>query len=272
MPKIEYIDYAAIDTHVQEILQKNNGNMPVMVYEKFKGTKHIVYLGERHGNDPADARFDTIRKYFLQLKPTIILNEGGQVADSIHFKTREEAIVKNGTIGYLKFLADQSNIKLVNADCPDSVEIAGLLRLHERNTILYFLVVQRFIPQFISGHHKLSDINYEYDKFMNRYIKLRCKLVLSDHESKWSYFENLYEQHNEHKKIDLKNFDLSQTEHDQGEFGAILLYSFQIRDSAILSNIFKNLQIHNRVFIVFGAKHLLAQRPTLNNFFTSTGN
>ena len=272
MPKIEHIDYAGIDNQIQEILQKNNGNFPVMVYEKYKGTKHILYIGERHGNDPNDKRFDTIQKYFSQLKPTIILNEGGQVADSIHSKTREEAIIKNGTIGYLKFLADQSNLKLVNADCPDSVQIAGLLRLHERKAILYFLVVQRFIPRFISGHHNLSDLNYEYDKFMNTYIKSRCKLVFSDPESKWSFFEDLYEQNNEHKKIDLENFDLSQTENDKGEFGDILRHSDQIRDSAILNNIFKNLQTHDRVFIVFGAKHLLAQRPTLNNFFTSNGN
>ncbi len=267
MPKIEHIDYAAIDSQVQEILQNNNGNFPVIVYEKSKGPKHIIYIGERHGNDPDDKRFDTIKKYFLQLKPSVILNEGGQQADSIHYKTRDEAITKNGIQGYLKFLADQSNIKLLNADCPDSLEIASLLRLHESKAILYFLVIQRFIPRFISGRHNLKDINYEYDKFMNSYLKSRCKLVFSDSESKWSFFENLYEQNNEHKKLDLENFDLSQTENDQGEFGDILRHSMQIRDFAILNNIFKYLQTHDKVFIVFGARHLLAQRPTFNNFF-----
>ena len=97
MPKIEHIDYAAIDSQVQKILQKNNGNFPVIVYEKSKGPKHIIYIGERHGNDPDDKRFDTIKKYFLQLKPSVILNEGGQQADSIQRHAAEiGGIIHNG--------------------------------------------------------------------------------------------------------------------------------------------------------------------------------
>ncbi len=267
LKEIEPINYSEINEQVQNILLKNNGKFPIIKFEKTKGNKHLIYFGEQHGNDPNDSRFDTIQKYFSLYNPTILLNEGGQVADSIHFKSREDAIQKKGTIGFLKFLADNAKIKLQNADCPDSLEISSLLRKYDRNKILYVLVLQRFIPQFLSGYNAAKDLNAEYEKFTEKYLVARCNLKLTETEKQWNYFENLYAENNDNKKIDLKNFDLSQTEFDEGELGEIGKSSLQIRDSVIIENIYKALQNHDIVFIVFGAAHLLAERPTLEKLF-----
>jgi hypothetical protein len=43
--------------------------------------------------------------------------------------------------------------------------------------------------------------------------------------------------------------------------------SLQIRDSVIIENIYRTLQNHDKVFIVFGAAHLLAEKPTLEKLF-----
>jgi hypothetical protein len=203
----------------------------------------------------------------LLYKPTILLNEGGQLADSVHFKNRVDAIQKGGTIGFLKFLADNTKLKLKNADCPDSLEISSLVKRYYRNKILYFLVLQRFIPQFISGYNQANDFKADYRKFVENYLTARCKLKLTENEKQWDYFEMLYAENNYNKKIDLKNFDLSQTEFDKGEFGEISRTSLQIRDSVIIENIYKTLQNHDKVFIVFGAVHLLAEKPTLEKLF-----
>jgi hypothetical protein len=267
MPEIETINYLDINNQVQQILQENNGSFPIMVFKKTKGLKQLIYLGEQHGNDPTDKRFDTIQKYFSLLSPAIILNEGGQVSDSIHFKTRDEAIQKKGTIGFLKFLADNAKVKLQNADCPDSLELSSLLKKYDRNKILYFLVIQRFIPQYIAGYNGAKNLTEEYKKFTEKYLTQRCMFTLTEQESKWSHFENLYKQNNGNKSIDLKSFDLGQTEFDGGAFGEILRSSLHTRDSVILTNIYNSFKVHDKVFIVFGAAHLLAQKRTLNQMF-----
>lgn len=100
MPVIETKSYLEVNNQVQEILQKNNGYFPIIVYNKLKGTKHLIYLWEQHGNDPKDNRFDTIQKYISLFKPSLILNEGGQVSDSIRFTTREEAIQKKEPLDF----------------------------------------------------------------------------------------------------------------------------------------------------------------------------
>ena len=267
---IETISYLEINKEVQNILQKNNGIFPMILFNKTKGRKHLIYFGEQHGNDPSDKRFDTIQKYFELYRPAVLLNEGGQISDSIHFVSREESIKKNGTIGFLKFLADKTKIQLKNADCPDSAEVFGLLKKYNRNKILYILVIQRFIPQFLSEYGGSKDLKAEYETFITKYLITRCKFKLTQNEKSWSHFEKLYTEINNGKNIDLNNFDLSQTEYylyDKGELGDIGRSSLHIRDSVIIKKIYENLQNHNKVFIVFGAAHLLAQKPTLERMF-----
>ncbi len=127
--------------------------------------------------------------------------------------------------------------------------------------------MQRFIPQFVSGYNDAKDLNFEYNYFIEKYIKLRCKIILSDKESLWLYFENLYKVNNENKTIDLNNFELAQTEFDRVPFSEIQSNSLQIRDSVILRNIYNSFQYNENVLIVFGARHLLAQKPTLDKIF-----
>lgn len=267
LTEIEPINYSAVNDQVQDILQKNNGKFPIIKFEGIKGTKQLLYFGEQHGNDPNDSRFDTIQKYFSLFNPTIILNEGGQVTDTLHFKSREDAIMKKGTLGFLKFLADNAKLKLQNADCPDSIEISSLLRKYDKSKILYFLVLQRFVPQFVAGYNGATDLKAEYVKFTEKYLTTRCKLKLTENEKQWSYFEKLYSENNNNNKIDLKNFDMSQTEFENGELSNIKRSSLQIRDSVIIENIYKALQNHDKVFAVFGAAHLLAEKPTLEKLF-----
>lgn len=265
--KIEPVNYREIHEQVQNILQQNDGKFPIMKFELVKENKHLIYFGEQHGNDPADTRFDTIQKYFLHHNPAIILNEGGQMADSVHFKSREAAIQKNGTIGFLKFLADSAKIKLQNADCPDSLEIASLLKTYDAGKVLCFLVLQRFLPQFISGYNGATDVNTAYENFTEKYLIKRCGLTLTATERQWDYFEKLYAENNNNRKIVLENFDMAETEFDTGLLSNINRTSFRIRDSVIVMNIYKAFEKHDKVFIVFGAAHLLAEKTTLIQLF-----
>ena len=264
------LSYKQIIKKAENIIINNNGKFPILVYKNSIGKKQLIYLGEQHGNDPNDNRFDTIQKYFFKLKPQVILNEGGQVANNIHYKNKFEAIKKNGTIGYLKFLADNKKIKLINADCSEIDEVRYLLSIYDRKKIIYFIVLQRFIPQYVSEYKKYSsNVKIAYKKFIENYLKNRCQLKLNNEECKWDYFKKLFKEYNK-KEIDLNTFDFSQAErylNEENEFGQISRSSIHLRDSLILTNIYRNLEKYDKVFIVFGGLHLIAEKPTLDKIF-----
>jgi hypothetical protein len=269
--KIETIDYRIINDTLQEILQKNNGIFPVIVYDKHKFNKHLIFIGEQHGNDITDSRFDTIKKYYNLLNPNIALNEGGQIADTIHYNSREIAITKSGALGLLKYLSDSTKIKLMNADCPDNIETRSLLRYYSKDLILFSFVTQRFILQYLAkNNNSTKQLEIEYKKFVETYLINRCKIKLAETEKSWKYYEGLYKKYNKNKAIDLKHFDGSETEKYYGENGILADFgrnSLAIRDSFLITNIYNNLQKHDKVFIVFGAAHLFSIKPTLDKIF-----
>ncbi len=269
--KIETVDYRIIDNTLQEILRNNNGKFPVIIYERIKGNKHLIFIGEQHGNDINDNRFDTIQKYFNSLNPNVALNEGGQIADTLHFTTKNNAIEKNGALGLLKYLSDSNKIKLLNADCPDSIEVASLLKYFPKNLLLFSFVTQRFITQYLAKHNNSTILlNKEYKIFIETYLVKRCRLNLTEAEKEWKYYEQLFTKYNSNQSIDLKNFDGRLTEKYYDENGILSEFgrkSLAIRDSFLVTNIYNNLQKHDKVFIVFGAAHLFSIKPTLDKIF-----
>ena len=269
--KIETVDYRIIKDTLQEILQNNNGNFPVFVYDKQKFNKHLIFIGEQHGNDINDSRFDTIKKYYDLLNPNIALNEGGQIPDTTHYNSREIAITKSGALGLLKYLSDSTKIKLINADCPDSIETASLLRYYSKDLILFSFVTQRFILQYLTkNNNSTKQLEKEYEKFVETYLITRCKINLTVNEKGWKYYEGLYKKYNKNKAIDLKHFDGKETEKYYDENGILADFgrnSLAIRDSFLITNIYNNLQKHDKVFIVFGAAHLFSIKPTLDKIF-----
>ena len=268
---IETVDYRKINDTLQEILQKNNGKFPAIIYNRSYGNKHLVFIGEQHGNNVNDNRFDTIQKYFKILNPNVALNEGGQISDSIHFLTRANAIEKDGAIGLLKYLCDLNKIKLLNADCPDSIEVESLLKYYPKDLLLFSFVTQRFILQYLAeNNNSTKNLNEEYKKFVTSYLVKRCNLKLTDKEQGWKYYEELFKKYNSNQSIDLKIFDGRLTEKYYDENGILSDFgrkSLSIRDSFLITNIYNNLQKHDKVFIVFGAAHLFSIKPTLDRIF-----
>jgi len=267
------VDYLKLHNQLQKKLEENNNTFPLLVYKNGINQKKLIYLGEFHGNDPSDKRFDAIEKYIKEFKPQIILNEGGEIDSSIHYQNKEIAIKNQGTLGFLKFCADKKNVKLVNADCSEKTEVAQLLKKYNKDLLIYIFVCQRFIPQFIDHYNKAFDLESEYQKFTKDYLNNRCGFKLSKNESQWSYFERLYKLNNDNKTIDLENFDLNKSQYaafDKSVLGEISKTSLHIRDSAIVTNIYKNITKYDRVLVVFGALHLIAQKSTLDKIFQNT--
>ncbi len=265
LPKIETTDYREI----YKQFKSTGTKIFPMVYDKSFGSKRLVFIGISHSNDndTLNIMYDTILKYFSMLKPNVALNEGGQIPDTLVYPTRNKAIVEQAGIGYLKYLADSRGIKLVNGDCADSIEIPALAKKYDKDALLYFLVTQRFIPQFNAGPK--ADLDKEYRKFIADYLIKRCHLALSNRDMQWQHFKILYRKNN-NEEIDLGHFELSKTEnyfYDEGVLGQIGRSSLHIRDSVIVTNIYNSLKLQGRVFIVFGGAHLLSLKPTLDKIF-----
>ena len=260
--------YSEIFFNAQTFMKIHNGKFPIMVYENQLNGKQLIYFGEQHGNDPKNHRFDKITAYFKKFKPDILLNEGGQINDTIHYTSKSNAIKDLGTLGLLKYIADQNNIQVKNADCPDSVEVGLLLKKFKKDNILFSFVLQRFLPQFIQSHDKKKKLKLEYNNFVTNYLIKRCLFDLTKKESSWDYFNSLYLRYNG-KIFSIDHFDLSESEkyNEKNIFGEIARTSMQIRDSVILTNIYNTFKKYDKIMVVFGALHLIAEKPTLDNMF-----
>ncbi|HEX8020928.1 hypothetical protein, partial [Mucilaginibacter sp.] len=69
---------------------------PYVINVTGKNGKRIVFIGCVHDADSTSPQFGIIGKYFNELQPQLVFNEGGQIADSIHYTTINEAIRKDG--------------------------------------------------------------------------------------------------------------------------------------------------------------------------------
>jgi hypothetical protein len=67
--------------------------------------KHLIYYGVNHSNNPNDSMFIDIENRFINLKPEIAFNEGGNGYPL--FSTRDSAIQLNGDAGFLLYLCSK---------------------------------------------------------------------------------------------------------------------------------------------------------------------
>lgn len=261
-------NYSEIFDSAQTYLKTHDGKFPIMVYQNQLNGKQLIYFGEQHCNDPKDNRFNKILWYFKKFNPEILLNEGGDIDQKLHYLNKYTAIKEQGTLGFLKFIADQNKIKVKNADCPDSIETKFLLKKFKKDDVLFSFVLQRFLPQFIQSHDKKKNLKLEYNNFVTNYLNKRCLFGLTKQESSWDYFKSLYLRYTD-KMFSIDHFDLSESEkyNEKNIFGEIAQTSMQIRDSVILTNIYNTFKKYDKVMVVFGALHLMAEKPTLDKMF-----
>lgn len=261
-------NYSEIFDSAQTYLKTHEGKFPIMVYKNQLNGKQLIYFGEQHGNDPKDNRFNKILWYFKKFNPEILLNEGGDIDQKLHYSDKYTAIKEQGTLGFLKFIADQNKIKVKNADCPDSIETKFLLKKFKKDDVLFSFVLQRFLPQFIQSHDKKKNLKLEYNNFVTNYLNKRCLFGLTKKESSWDYFKSLYLRYTD-KMFSIDHVDLSESEkyNEKNIFGEIARTSMQIRDSVILTNIYNTFKKYDKIMVVFGALHLMAEKPTLDKMF-----
>ncbi len=227
--------------------------------------KRIVFIGCEHIQDTIHAQFDAIETYFKTLKPQIAFNEGGQQSDSVRYNTKNEAIIKNGETGCLKYLSDKAGIRLMNGDIADSVEFSLTLKKHPKDKLFLYYIMERVVIPYLNGAYGNIAFEQLYEKAVAKWF-VANKFPLSREEQDIAYFKRLY-LHYIGAPFELEmNDKIENFDYINGgdcEFCAIGRTSKMVRDSVLLGKIDKALDKYDRVIVTFGHGHALALEPAL---------
>ncbi len=234
---------------------------PPYVIDVQNGNKRILFIGCEHQADTNHAQFKAIEKYFEDVKPQIAFNEGG--ADTLHYKTRNEGILKNGETGLLKYCADKAGIKLLDGDMSDSLQFAYTSRYHTQEEWYLYYMIERIIVPFYYGKNKNTPLDTVFSKTTKGYFT-RKGFKMSAEQLTFEHFKKVYKKYMG-KAFDINNFDMEAFDYvnDNCTFCAIGRTSKMVRDSVLLSKIDNALNQYDRVIITFGHGHALAVEPAL---------
>lgn len=264
--KINYptIDYLVVKKKL-DTLNANlnlNGYSPTVTVLKYE-KKQLIFFGASHVRGLDHPQFKAMEETFMRHKPQIAFNEGGQVTETVHYASRDSAILKDGETGLAKFLCDKTKISLLNGDMSTDEEFAGLLSKFPREQVYLYLGIERFLQPFSQGFQGEMPIETAFQKSFIAYLE-KYNFKPTTQERELSYLYKLYYQYFK-RKVDLKNLV---PVHDYylintGVFGKIGRISKGIRDQALLKKIDDALDKYDSVFVVFGASHWVAVQPAL---------
>jgi hypothetical protein len=243
------------------------GQLPSNPYIKeYKaGNKQIIFCGTTHlenNSDTGNAMFRIIEKKFFECMPTVIVNEGGDISKK-QYKSRYDAILRDGEIGLSKVLADQLLIPTINGDMPDSLEFRALLKRYSMADFLAYISTERCMWGLVGqGVKDSTEIEKQYADFVQKYLEIRGALKLNTIERSFAYYKSNYERLLK-RPFSLETLESTNPFDSVSYFQTIGRASKEIRDQNLLNKIAKLLKVHDKVFVVFGGWHLLTCEPGL---------
>lgn len=225
--------------------------------------KHVVFIGCVHDADSTHPQFNIIGKYFEFLKPQVVFNEGGQIADSIHYSSVSEAIQKDGETAVLKYYADKAGIKMLNGDMDAKTEFSVTLKKQSKEDLYIYYVMERIAIPFHYGAYGQQGFDSVFNRIIEKYF-VKNGFPLTEQERALGYFKELYKK-NTGKEFTIAGLDLEAFDYvnENCKYCAVGRVSKITRDSVLLSKIDAALNQYNRVMITFGHGHALAVEPAL---------
>lgn len=256
-PTVSYLD----------IKLDESGNLPENPYilEFKNGKKKIVFCGVNHLTDNSDITnpmFVKIEKKFFDIAPNISINEGGDLSKKV-YKSKQEALLKDGEIGLIKIISDSLEIKTVDGDMMANSEFKELLKHYSKGEFLAYIITERFMWS-LKGEHitDQKEIDKRYSQFIQNYIMKFGEVQLNANERTLDFYKSNYE------KLLKRKFNLDELEPTNpfnpiGKFQEIGRKSKEIRDQYLLKTIDNLLNTNDKIFVVFGGWHLLTCEPGL---------
>lgn len=260
-----------------DIAVDSMGNLPRNPYvvDLENNNKRLVVIGTQHSYDSLNPMFDEIERIFYDLKPDVLINEGGDLYKT--YSSRNEAISKDGDLGFDKYLADEAGIKTVNGDEPQGLEFKELSEAYSKEEAMVFYASERFIFPYLFGEFE-GDLKQLYE---NKYIKNLMKydsISLTTEEQKFTYYQTAYEKYFK-QRFDWNDFDQLRNNINQFDFipfashhhfNEVARKSKELRDRYLLKTIEEQLKKHDKVMVVYGGWHVLAIEPALTQIIERT--
>lgn len=244
-----------------------SGNLPENPYilEFENGKKKIVFCGVNHLTDNSDITnpmFGKIEKKFFDISPNISINEGGDISKKV-YKSKREALLKDGEIGLLKIISDSLKIKTIDGDMRANLEFKELLKYYSKGEFLAYIVTERFMWSLKGERIKdQKEIDTRYSQFIQNYIMKFGEVKLNTKEQTLDFYKANYEMLL-NRKFNLEELEPTNPFDPIGKFQEIGRKSKEIRDQYLLKTIDNLLDTNDKVFIVFGGWHLLTCEPGL---------
>lgn len=256
-PTVSYLD----------IKLDESGNLPENPYilEFENGKKKIVFCGVNHltnNSDITNPMFVKIEKKFFDVSPNVSINEGGDISKKV-YKSKQEALLKDGEIGLLKIVSDSLKIKTVDGDMLTKLEFQELLKHYSIGDFLAYIVTERFMWTLKGEHVKdHKEIDKRYSQFIQTYIIKSGEVKLNRNEQTLAFYKSNYEKLL-NRKFSIEELEPTNPFEPIGKFQEIGRKSKEIRDQYLLKTIDRLLETHDKIFIVFGGWHLLTCEPGL---------
>lgn len=250
------LDYIEVGTRLESV------KTPYVVDVRH-GEKRIVFIGCVHEADRTHPQFEAIGRYFDEMKPQIAFNEGGQIADDVHYASLDEAIAKDGETAVLKFYADRAGIKMIDGDMDARTEFQMTLKEQPRDRLFLYFVIERLAIPYRYGAYPRETFANVFQRMVPLYF-VKNGFPLSMDEQRLDYFESLYQKYMG-KRFDVESFDLEAFDYvnDSCPFCAVGRSSKVARDHALLGKIDDALERYDRVIVTFGHGHAMAVEPAL---------
>jgi hypothetical protein len=236
---------------------------PPYIIDLHQGKKRLVFIGCDHNQDSLHPQYAVIARYANDLKPQIAFNEGGQVADTVHYISLQEAANKNGEVGALKFFADQLKFPMLNGDIPFSFEWQLTLKKQTAEDLFLYYTFERFVIPYKYGAYGDQPFDQVFTNNTLRYFKKHGFPLTAEMQS-FAGFRKLYalktSQQFNIADVDIEAFDYV---NDTCHFCAVGRSSKMVRDSILLNKIDSAFLTNDRVMVNFGHGHALALEPAL---------
>ncbi|ASK30008.1 hypothetical protein CEY12_07750 [Chryseobacterium sp. T16E-39] len=227
-----------------------------------KHNKHLIAAGVSHTYDDNNPQVAALKKLYLNFKPDIIINEGGQITKT--FGTEKEAIEQNGETGLVKYLSDLDHKPLINGDIEDSLEFRVMLKKYPKDDLFLYYIMERLVIPHLNGAYGNKPFQELYAKAVQKWFIKEGFPVDKDLQD-FEGFKKLYQAKIGHPLELSLNPDIELFDYVNPDctYCAIGRNSKMLRDSVLLGKINSELQTHDKVMVVFGHGHILAIEPAL---------
>lgn len=262
-------DYRTVKLYLDTLnaeLQKeldSTGTWTMQYEDLSDGEKRLIFFGTSHVRDVSHPQFAQLAKVFINMKPEIAFNEGGQIPADRHYPTRDSAIRHNGETGLLKYLCDSIGIKMMNGDMDDKEEFAALQKEVPKDQIYLYMAIERYLNGYKNGFFPGITLEEGWkNEFIPYLLKSGFELTLQEQSLdslKKIYKKYLYKDFSLDSLVEVHEYYLL----NDGELGEVGRMTKIVRDRALLGKIDKALDEHDRVFAVFGGSHRIAVQPAL---------